>query len=255
MSANERRARRRPGAPIALAVAVGLVVVTSVVGVVASPPAAADGCGTWTRTLRNGSAGTDVHRLQIRLSGYPGYGSRLSIDGVYGPATAAAVWRFQVAYGLTADGIAGPQTFRVIDRLQDDDCTPAHFSYGELDDGCGWGGWGGGPVAASTARTNALITMWKLEALRHALGDQPLRIASGFRSIACNRRVGGASRSRHLYGDAADIDPGPHGLCTVARRARHHGFDGIYGPGYPNHDGHVHVDSYGISWRAPRCGI
>ena len=36
------------------------------------------------------------------------------IDGVYGPATVAALARFQSAYGLTPDGIYGPQTEAVL---------------------------------------------------------------------------------------------------------------------------------------------
>lgn len=75
--------------------------------------------------------------------------------------------------------------------------------------------------------------MWKLEALRHALGDQSIRVTSGFRSTVCNSAVGGASNSRHLYGDAADLGAGPHALCTLAKEARNHGFNGILGPGYP----------------------
>ena len=220
-----------------------------------APPVAADGCDTWRRTLSQGTSGSDVQRLQIRVSGYPGYGRRLLLDGQFGPGTRAAVARFQAAYGLLADGIAGPRTFAVIQRLQDDDCTPSGFSFREVDDGCGGSGFDSGGTSAGTAQANALVTMWKLQALRHALGDRPVTVASGFRSIRCNRLAGGATRSRHVYGDAADLDAGPHSLCALARQARYHGFAGIYGPGYPGHAGHVHVDGAGISWRAPSCGI
>lgn len=247
-----RRRRRRRGPRMAAA-----VLVLGAVLAVGAPaaPVLADGCTTWRRTLGPGASGSDVQRLQIRVAGYPGYGRRLAIDGSFGPATAAAVRRFQAAYGLVADGIAGPRTFAVILRLQDDDCTPSGFSLTEVDDGCGGSGFDSGPASAGTARANALVTMWKLQALRHALGDRPITVASGFRSTWCNRLAGGATRSRHLYGDAADLDAGPHGLCTLARQARYHGFAGIYGPGYPGHSGHVHVDGAGISWRAPSCGF
>ena len=113
--------------------------------------------------------------------------------------------RFQAAYGLEVDGIAGPQTFGKLYQLQDDDCTPSHFSYTELDDGCGGAGWTGGPLSPAATRQNALRTMWKLEALRTRLGDKPLIVTSGFRSRSCNAKVGGATNSQHLYGNAADI--------------------------------------------------
>ncbi|WP_240797349.1 D-Ala-D-Ala carboxypeptidase family metallohydrolase [Streptomyces sp. F001] len=214
----------------------------------------ADGCYTWSRTLSQGSSGADVTQLQIRLGGYPGYGSVLAVDGDFGPATAAALKRFQSAYGLTADGVAGPNTFNKLYALQDDDCTPIHFSYSELND-CN-STWSGGAVSAATAKSNALRSMWKLEAMRHALGDQPITVTSGFRSYACNSAVGGASNSRHLYGDAVDLGAGPHSLCTLAKQARNHGFRGILGPGYPGHNDHTHVDHRADQyWSAPTCGI
>jgi zinc D-Ala-D-Ala carboxypeptidase len=215
----------------------------------------ADGCYTWNRTLSEGASGEDVRQLQIRVAGYPAYGGHIAADGAFGPATKAAVQRFQQAYGLGADGIAGSATFSKIYALQDDDCTPIHFAYTELDDGCGGSGWDGGPLSAAATKANALRTMWQLEAMRHALGDQPLIITSGFRSISCNNSVGGASNSQHLYGTAADL-VGSHSLCTLAKRARYHGFGGIFGPGYPGHNDHTHVDiRTSNAWSAPNCGI
>ncbi|MFP8960311.1 D-Ala-D-Ala carboxypeptidase family metallohydrolase [Streptomyces nanhaiensis] len=227
----------------------------TLVGVAANTSTAqADTCYTWTRTLSQGATGSDVTELQIRVSGYPGYGAVLALDGSYGPATAAAVKRFQAAYGLTADGVAGSQTYSKIYALQDADCTPIHFSYAELNQ-CN-STWSGGAVSAATAKRNALISMWKLEAMRHALGDAPIRVTSGFRSYACNSAVGGASNSRHLYGDAVDLGAGSHSLCRMAQQARYHGFNGILGPGYSGHNDHVHVDHRSSRfWSAPSCGV
>ncbi|AWT46459.1 MULTISPECIES: D-Ala-D-Ala carboxypeptidase family metallohydrolase [Streptomyces] len=213
----------------------------------------ADECYTWSRTLSQGASGSDVTQLQIRVAGWVGSGERLSYDGQYGERTAAAVKKFQAAYGLPADGVAGPQTYSKIYALQDPDCTPVHFSYAELNK-CN-SDWSGGAVPAATAKANALKTMWKLEAMRHALGDVPLTISSGFRSYACNSAVGGSSTSRHLYGDAADLTGSPS-LCRLAQEARTHGFSEILGPGYPDHNDHTHVAlDPSPYWSAPNCGI
>ncbi|MFB9233967.1 D-Ala-D-Ala carboxypeptidase family metallohydrolase [Plantactinospora siamensis] len=246
------------------ALTLALTIATTGAGVAATAGAAqADGCYTWTRTLQTGRSGEDVRQLQIRVAGWAGYAGTLTIDGRYGSRTAAAVRRFQAAYGLRADGIAGPKTFAKLYALQDNDCTPAHFSYAELDDGCGGAGWDGGPLSAAATRANALRMMWKLEALRHALGDRPLTVISGFRSRSCNAKVDGAARSQHLYGNAADIVSPGVPLCTIAREARSHGASGLLGPGYPGHSDHVHLDARTENsadrlpayWSAPSCGI
>lgn len=61
-----------------------------------------------------------------------------------------------------------------------------------------------------------------LEALR-SLIRRPLPIVSGYRCPTHNARVGGAPRSQHLLGRAADIPPG----LVSERQARQVGFTGI----------------------------
>lgn len=234
--------------------AAALTLAATVVGVgTLATPAHADGCYTWGRTLSQGMSGSDVKQLQIRVSGYPGYGNVLGLDGDFGPATRSAVIRFQRAWGLAADGIAGPNTYNKIYALQDADCSTKHFSYAELNN-CN-STWSGGAVSASTAKFNARVNMWKLEALRRALGGQPLYISSGFRSYACNNAVGGSNTSRHLYGDAVDLYGAPS-LCTIAKRARYHGWREILGPGFPGHGDHTHLaHKSSRTWSASSCGI
>lgn len=245
--------RRTVRTVLALVMVAAALLVGSAASATAGP-AAADGCYTWTRDLAQGASGDDVTQLQVRISGYPASGEVITVDGQFGPATKAAVTRFQQAYGLTANGTAGAATYQKIYELQDDDCSPVHFDFSELNN-CN-SDWSGGAVSAAQAKSNALRTMWKLEAMRHSLGDQPLRVTSGFRSKACNDQVGGAPSSRHLYGDAADLGAGAHSLCTMAKEARNRGFHGILGPGYPGHDDHTHVDHRSSKyWDAPDCGV
>ena len=69
-------------------------------------------------------------------------------------------------------------------------------------------------------RPSRLLVLW-LDLLRRAWGG-PVRVNSGFRCAAHNRAVGGAARSRHLLGCAADVAPlmpGPHpDFSALARR-------------------------------------
>jgi Putative peptidoglycan-binding domain-containing protein len=61
------------------------------------------------RSRSDRNKGFDVFYLQTKLDqlGYsPG-----TIDGKFGPNTEAAVKKFQMAVGITADGVAGPQVY------------------------------------------------------------------------------------------------------------------------------------------------
>jgi Putative peptidoglycan binding domain/Glycosyl hydrolases family 25 len=60
------------------------------------------------RTLTQGMTGPAVRTLQQALNAH---GYHLAADGVFGPATRAAVLSFQVQRGLAADGICGPLTW------------------------------------------------------------------------------------------------------------------------------------------------
>ncbi|MEZ0228996.1 MAG: peptidoglycan-binding protein [Planctomycetota bacterium] len=69
------------------------------------------GSGTVATVLRRGSTGSKVEALQRALNSN---GAHLTVDGDFGPATETAVRNFQKAHGLTADGIAGPNTLRAL---------------------------------------------------------------------------------------------------------------------------------------------
>jgi Transglycosylase SLT domain/Putative peptidoglycan binding domain len=65
------------------------------------------------RELRRGSRGWDVAELQFLLRRN---GLSISLDGIFGPATAAAVMGSQRGAGLATDGMVGPQTLAVLRR-------------------------------------------------------------------------------------------------------------------------------------------
>jgi peptidoglycan hydrolase-like protein with peptidoglycan-binding domain/DNA invertase Pin-like site-specific DNA recombinase len=84
------------------------------------PPQAAEAAGNGLLTTGNGYArpqgSTRVRALQRRLRTLglrPG-----PVDGFFGPATKAAVERFQHALGLQVDGIVGPRTRQALRRAR-----------------------------------------------------------------------------------------------------------------------------------------
>lgn len=71
------------------------------------------GSGEDHPVLQRGARGEAVKRLQalLRSHGSPG----LAVDGDFGPATEAAVKRFQASRKLAVDGIVGPQTWAALE--------------------------------------------------------------------------------------------------------------------------------------------
>ena len=88
--------------------------------------------GTWGGTvLRTGSTGSAVEQLQFWLNTLAQYTSSIpsvTVDGVFGSGTAAAVRAFQRKYGLTVDGVVGRDTWtELYDQfrsIQSDNGTP-----------------------------------------------------------------------------------------------------------------------------------
>jgi peptidoglycan hydrolase-like protein with peptidoglycan-binding domain len=196
---------------------------------------------SWGRTLSQGMTGADVTELQIRVAGWaadsPSH-TRVVIDGDFGPGTAAAVTRFQRAYGLGADGVAGSTTQAKLNALESSDGSTLHFDWSEFTDRVS-GTFSGGKLSTAATKENARRTMYKLEALRVKLANTAITVNSGFRSIAHNAEVGGASDSMHLYGTAADLDVPGVSNRTVYQKAETSGFSGLE----TYTADHQHVDS------------
>ena len=70
------------------------------------------GSQTWARlavTIRQGSTGNAVRALQSQLTAH---GFPTTVDGNFGPGTAAGVRAFQGANGFAVDGVVGPRTWQ-----------------------------------------------------------------------------------------------------------------------------------------------
>lgn len=217
----------------ALAVPVLAIAVEATVPTLASAYA-------WGRTLREGSRGSDVSELQIRVAGWAADSpsrTYVAVDGVFGAGTRRAVERFQRAYGLGPDGVVGPNTQRALNALEGSDGSTTNFAWSEFHSRDG-SGFSGGKVSASVVRENVRRSMYKLEAVRKKAGNRAIRINSGFRSIRHNSNVGGASNSQHMYGIAADIVISGLSVTSMMNHAKTSGFSGIL-----RYSSFTHVDS------------
>jgi hypothetical protein len=85
--------------------------------------------------------------------------------------------------------------------------------------------------------------------------DTPLKILSGYRDPAHNAEIGGAERSQHTYGRAADVAL-PKGLSLADAYRIADGIPAFKAGGvgvYPD-DGFIHLDDRGVRARWARVG-
>ncbi|UPW41707.1 peptidase [Peromfec virus RodF8_14] len=86
----------------------------------------------------------------------------------------------------------------------------------------------------------AMLTLRNLSRLRDAFG-LPIYINSGYRNLATNALVKGATRSRHLYGLAADIRPAlPKNLEKLWQLVNSDAFKNVFTEKIL-HDTYIHV--------------
>jgi tetratricopeptide (TPR) repeat protein len=83
--------------------------------------AVAEAPATTRKTIGFGAQGDDVLHLQSRLNRAPEVTKHLAVDGIFGPATLAAVREFQAAHPpLKADGVVGPLTWPEVEAIPDE---------------------------------------------------------------------------------------------------------------------------------------
>lgn len=145
-------------------------------------------------------------QLLLNANGFPcGYA-----DGIVGPATRAAVARFQQAHAFVAlavDGIPGPQTQAALSHLP---LLSPHFEVHEV-----------------MCRHCGLAYVHRellsaLEELRARVGA-PITLLDAYRCEHHNAEIGGATDSQHKTGTAVDLDT----RITVAAVRQSERFSGI----------------------------
>lgn len=126
------------------------------------------------------------------------------IDGWDGPKTQKAIRLFQQNSGLEPDGQVGTLTANRLfcEQLSviafDSNGATPHFARAEFACDCQ------GEYCDGFPEEMCLELLLKLEALRNAL-NTPVIITSGVRCPTRNAEVGGAEKSQHLFGQAADL--------------------------------------------------
>lgn len=174
--------------------------------------------------LFRGLFGLTIRTLQKKLNRLHFKVGRGLATGYFGWRTEAAVKRFQQTFGLAVDGIVGPKTQLA---LRKNGQISPHFHVNEFVSK------GNGDLRLDPE----LVEL--LEQFRKDVGNKPIRVLSGYRDISYNTKVGGAKRSYHLRGMAADITIEGVSVKRMKKIAVAVGFRGI--GTYPA-KGFVHVD-------------
>jgi len=167
----------------------------------------------------------DVRQAQIFLAKI---GIRLEADGVNGYLTKRAIRMFQDTFScgpfadtpLVVDGDPGPAT-RAAMRLCETSGFKAseNFAYREFKT----------KGMQTPSLQNHVIRLDRelvtaCQEVRRRVG--PVTILSAYRDPGHNRKIGGATRSQHLFGKAIDMDRGSMARVDEAT-ARAAGFNGI----------------------------
>lgn len=128
-----------------------------------------------------------------------------NVDGLWGPASAAATRKFQSDYGLDVDGIFGPATEEKIKAVVASGEKPGvkwdevkHFDKSEFACKCGGKYCDGFPAEPNPQLVKVA------ERVREHFGA-PVIISSGVRCQTHNVVVGGVANSRHTMGKAMDF--------------------------------------------------
>ena len=184
----------------------------------------------------------DVRQLQNLLQYLGYYEGR--VDGINGPLTEGAIAAFRADNGNpnlgdeleeVLIGAVFHGRFRgsaAPDEAPAEDFWDTVKYFGRHEFACKCGKCGGYPVEPKEAFVR------KLDAFRERVGE-PVYVNSGIRCPEHNEAVGGATNSRHMYGDAADIRcPGktPRELYDIADEIFCDGGVGLY-------DWGIHVDA------------
>ena len=181
--------------------------------------------------MKRGDKGVKVAELQadlLKLGIDPG-----PRDGVFGPKTEAAVRMFQQREKLPVTGVVDNATqARLTERVSIKPRPAANKqlskNFNEMEFACRHCG--------QVHVEPELVA--KLQTLRDSLG-RPITVTSGYRCPIHNRNIGGATQSRHMQGQAADLTVNGVSPTAVATAADRVGFGGI---GIYVKSGFTHVD-------------
>ena len=161
----------------------------------------------------------------------PAAAQKIATSKAAEPATAISQKATPKDYGPTISipGISRPVGIHEPVYFQP---QPSNFTWSELTKG-------GTRVPVDAGVTQRIVKLCQyMDQVRAFLGDRTIRITSGYRDPATNRRVGGASRSRHLYGDAVDFYVDGINVVDTFQKLKSYHTNGGLAVG----NGFVHID-------------
>lgn len=186
-----------------------------------------------------------IKELQTILSEI---GYKVAVDAIYGNETLTAFNQFKTDKKLTEPNLIGVTT---VDALYDSYAQKTPNEVTNID----WH-YFKSPVSKwftvgevfqnkkerftndSTIRNRIVTVAKELDKVRQAYGSAIL-VNSWYRPPSINQAVGGASNSRHLYGDGVDIRPLSGSLTAFEKWLDKHWYGAL---GYGSKRGFVHVD-------------